>query len=101
MSVLIIKLGASGDVVRTTPLLRRLDGPVSWITAEGNLALLQGIDREVRCVSWENRRPAAESALDTVINWEHDQSSSSFLKQLKFKKLSGPHLKVDVQLTYT
>jgi len=41
MSVLIIKLGATGDVVRTTPLLRRLDGPVSWITAENNLTLLQ------------------------------------------------------------
>jgi len=101
MSVLIIKLGASGDVVRTTPLLRRLDGPVSWITAEGNLALLQGIDREVRCVSWENRRQVADTAYDLVINLEDDQASSSFLKQLKFKQLFGAHLKVDVQLTYT
>ena len=42
MSVLIIKLGATGDVVRTTQLFRRLDGPVSWITAENNLALLEG-----------------------------------------------------------
>ena len=46
MSVLIIKLGATGDVVRTTPLLRRFDGPVSWVTAENNLPLLEGIDRE-------------------------------------------------------
>ena len=36
MSVLIVKLGAAGDVVRTTPLLRRLNGPVSWITV-GNI----------------------------------------------------------------
>ena len=41
MSVLIIKLGATGDVVRTTPLLRRLDGSVSWVTAENNLPLLK------------------------------------------------------------
>src|SRR5437660_5276960 len=101
MSVLIIKLGATGDVVRTTPLLRRLDGPVSWITAENNLALLQGIDREVRFVSWENRRYVADTAYDLVINLEDDRESSSFLKQLKFKQLFGAHLNRDDQLTYT
>jgi heptosyltransferase-2 len=101
MSVLIIKLGAAGDVVRTTPSLRRLDGPVSWITAESNLALLQGIDREVRCVSWENRRHVADTAYDLVINLEDDRSSSSFLKQLKFKQLFGAHLNGDDKLTYT
>jgi heptosyltransferase II len=101
MSVLIIKLGASGDVVRTTPLLRRLDGPVSWITAETNLALLEGIDREVRSVSWKNRQSVADTAYDLVINLEDDRESSSFLKQLKFKELFGAHLNGDDQLTYT
>jgi heptosyltransferase-2 len=101
MSVLIIKLGAAGDVVRTTPLLRRLEGPISWITAESNLALLQGIDREVRCVSWENRRHVADTAYDLVINLEDDRESSSFLKQLTFKQLFGAHLNGDGQLTYT
>jgi heptosyltransferase-2 len=101
MSVLIIKLGAAGDVVRTTPLLRRLEGPVSWITAKKNLALLEGIDREVRCVSWENRRHVADTAYDLVINLEDDRESSRFLKQLKFKQLFGAHLNGDDQLTYT
>ena len=36
MDILIIKLGATGDVVRTTPLLRRLDGNATWITAAKN-----------------------------------------------------------------
>ena len=84
MSVLIIKLGATGDVVRTTPLLRRLDGPVSWVTAENNLALLEGIDREVRCVSWENRKRVADTTYDLVINLEDDREMSRFLKELKF-----------------
>ena len=101
MSVLIIKLGATGDVVRTTPLLRRLDGPVSWITAENNLALLEGIDREVRCVSWENRKRVADTAYDLVINLEDDRETSSFLKELEFKQLFGAHLNGDDQLTYT
>jgi heptosyltransferase II len=101
MNVLIIKLGATGDVVRTTPLLRRLDGPVSWITAEKNLALLEGIDREVSCVSWENRRRVADTVYDLVINLEDDRETSSFLKELKFKQLFGAHLNGEDKLTYT
>src|SRR6266487_1305594 len=101
MSVLIIKLGATGDVVRTTPLLRRLDGPVSWITAENNLALLEGIDREVRCVSWENRKRVADAAYDLVINLEDDRETSRFLKELKFKQLFGAYLNGDDRLGYT
>jgi heptosyltransferase-2 len=101
MSVLIIKLGATGDVVRTTPLLRRLGGPVSWITAQNNLPLLEGIDREVRCVSWENRRRIGDTVYDLVINLEDDPETSSFLKEIKFKQLFGAHLNGDDQLTYT
>jgi heptosyltransferase-2 len=101
MSVLIVKLGAAGDVVRTTPLLRRLDGPVSWITAENNLALLEGIDREVRCVSWENRKRVANTRYDLVINLEDDRETSWFLKELRFKQLFGAYLNGDDKLAYT
>jgi heptosyltransferase II len=101
MSILIIKLGATGDVVRTTPLLRRLNGLVTWITAENNLTLLQGIDREVRCLSWENRKRVANTVYDLVINLEDDWESSRFLKELKFKQLFGAHLNGDDQLAYT
>jgi heptosyltransferase-2 len=101
MSILIIKLGATGDVVRTTPLLRRLDGPISWITAQKNLTLLQGIDREVRSVSWENRTRIADTVYDLVINLEDDWETSRFLKELRFKYLFGAHLNEDGQLAYT
>ena len=101
MSILIIKLGATGDVVRTTPLLRRLNGPVTWITAENNLTLLQGIDREGRYLSWENRKCVAKTVYDLVINLEDDWESSRFLKELKFKQLFGAHLNADDQLAYT
>jgi heptosyltransferase II len=101
MSVLIIKLGATGDVVRTTPLLRRLDGSVSWVTAENNLPLLQGIEREVRCVSWENRKLVADTTYDLVINLEDDRETSSLLKKLKFKQLFGAYLNGDDKLDYT
>jgi hypothetical protein len=101
MNSLIIKLGATGDVVRTTPLLRRLNGSVSWITAENNLALLQGIDRNVRCVSWENRRRVADTIYDLVINLEDDRETSSFLGEVKFKQLFGAYLDSNGQPVYT
>jgi lipopolysaccharide heptosyltransferase II len=101
MSVLIIKLGAAGDVVRTTPLLRRLDGPVTWVTAENNLPLLEGIHREVCCVPWEDRDRVADAAYDLVINLEDDRQTSSFVRELKFKQLFGAHLNGDDQLAYT
>jgi lipopolysaccharide heptosyltransferase II len=101
VSVLIIKLGATGDVVRTTPLLRRLAGSVSWITAQNNLSLLQGIDRNLCCVSWENRKRVADITYDLVINLEDDCETSEFLNELTFKQLFGAHLNGDNQLAYT
>ena len=69
--------------------------PVSWVTAENNLPLLQGIEREVRCVSWENRKLVADTTYDLVINLEDDRETSSFLKKLKFKQLFGAYLNGD------
>ena len=51
MNTLIVKLNATGDVVRTTPLLRCLDGPVTWITARANCPLLEGVHEKLRCLS--------------------------------------------------
>jgi len=42
---LIIKLGAMGDVLRTTTILRALPGPVTWVTRPASLPLLAGNGR--------------------------------------------------------
>jgi heptosyltransferase-2 len=42
-STLIIKLGAMGDVLRTTTILRRLEGPVTWVTRRASLPLLENL----------------------------------------------------------
>jgi heptosyltransferase-2 len=101
MRILIIKLGATGDVVRTTPLLRRFRGSLGWITAEKNLPLVQGIEREVRVVPWEERRTLADFRYDLVINLEDDRETSEFLGELKFDQLFGAHLEGNGRLTYT
>lgn len=82
-------------------MLRRLDGPVSWITAKNNLSLLERIDRQVRCVSWEDRKRITDMAYDLVINLEDDLATSEFLKELKFKQLFGAYLIGESKLAYT
>lgn len=101
MNVLIIKLGATGDVVRTSTLLRRFEGPVTWITADKNLSLLQGLIRPVRSVSWEGRAAVVDIRYDLVINLEDDRESGLFLNKLSYQKLFGAHLNAEGELTYT
>ena len=55
--ILIVKLGALGDVLRTTPILRRLrqestSAQVSWVTAQEAIPLLAENPMVDRCLSW-------------------------------------------------
>ena len=101
MNTLIIKLGASGDVVRTTPLLRCLDGAVTWVTAAKSAVLLQGLPREVRCVPWDQRHLVSDADYDLVINLEDDWESSAFVQKLRFQRLFGAHLDSEGAIRYT
>jgi heptosyltransferase-2 len=100
MNTLILKLGATGDVVRTTPLLRHLAGEVSWVTAAKNVPLLDGLTRTLRSVSWEERAQFCDRAYDLVINLEDTLDVAQFLPELKFKQLFGAYA-IDRALTYT
>jgi lipopolysaccharide heptosyltransferase II len=101
MNILILKLGATGDVVRTTPLLRRLEGAVTWITAAKNVALLQGLERPVHCVSWEQRHQVADADYDLVIVLEDDRGSSAFAQTLRSGQRFGAYLDTDGAVRYT
>jgi heptosyltransferase-2 len=101
MNVLIIKLGATGDVVRTTPLLHRLNGSISWLTASKNVILLDGLYEKLRCLSWEQRDRIADVPYDLVINLEDSYEVASFLGTLDYKQLFGAHLNADDELSYT
>ena len=83
MNVLIVKLGATGDVVRTTPLLRRLSGSVTWITAAKNGVLLDGLSDNLRHFSWEARARALDIPYDLAINLEDTLEVALFLKSAK------------------
>jgi heptosyltransferase II len=101
MSILIIKLGATGDVVRTTPLLEKFTCGVTWITAAKNLSLLDGLRKNLRSLSWEDRNLAAGQSYDLVINLEDTLEAGQYVHGLKFGRLFGAFLKNDNQLAYT
>jgi ADP-heptose:LPS heptosyltransferase len=101
MNVLIIKLGATGDVVRTTPLLRRLSGSVTWITAAKNGVLLDGLSDNLRHFSWEARARALDISYDLAINLEDTLEVAIFLKSVRPAEIFGAYSDSSQRLRYT
>ena len=101
MNVLIIKLGATGDVVRTTPLLRRLSGSVTWITAAKNGVLLDGLSDNLRHFSWEARARALDISYDLAINLEDTLEAAQFLKSVRPAEIFGAYSDSSQRLRYT
>lgn len=101
MDILIVKLGATGDVVRTTPLLRRLNGSVTWVTSARNVELVRGLAPALKCVSWERRDSLRGTAYDLAINLEDDLETAQFLRGVRFRQLVGAYADSTDQLRYT
>jgi ADP-heptose:LPS heptosyltransferase len=101
MNILIIKLNATGDVVRTTPLLQRLPGEFTWITARHNLALLDGLEANLRSVSWEDRDVVRDRDYDLAINLEDEIDCATFLQEVRCHQLFGAYLEPQSGITYT
>src|SRR5262252_8964191 len=101
MNTLIIKLGASGDVVRTTPLLRRFSGSVTWITAAKNGVLLDGLSDNLRHFSWEARARALDIPYDLAINLEDTLEVAMFLKSVRSAEIFGAYADSCDRLCYT
>jgi heptosyltransferase II len=101
MNVLIVKLGATGDVVRTTPLLRRLSGSVTWITAAKNGVLVDGLSDNLRHFSWEARARALDIPYDLAINLEDTLEAAMFLKTVRPVEIFGAYSDSSQRLRYT
>jgi ADP-heptose:LPS heptosyltransferase len=101
MKILILKLGATGDVVRTTPLLEKLTGEIFWITAAKNVSLLNGLKKNLQSFSWEQKNLATANHYDLVINLEDTLEAAQFVQTLRFQKLFGAFLENDGKLNYS
>lgn len=101
MNTLITKLGATGDVVRTTPFLNCLTGQVTWLTAAKNVVLLEGLMDNLRCFSWEERARVVDTNYDLAINLEDTLDVAEFLKTVECHEIFGAYSGSDNSLRYT
>jgi hypothetical protein len=101
MNVLIAKLGATGDVVRTTPLLRRLEGRITWLTSAKNAPLLEGLRDNLACVPWERRDEIPRTGYDLAINLEDTLDVGLFVQSLRPRQIFGACVAADGALQYT
>lgn len=93
MNILIIKLGALGDVVRTTPLLRVLEANISWVTSAKAVPLLGGnpyIDC-LHCIE-DSQDVLKRGKYDLVINLEDDESAAKLASEFKMPSIIGAYM---------
>jgi heptosyltransferase-2 len=101
MKTLILKLDATGDVVRTTTLLHRLGGDVRWITAARNVSLLEGVWPGLRVTRWEDRREALAGPYDLVVSLEDDLEVARFVGEVAADRVFGSYVAADGRVAYT
>src|SRR5262249_26662873 len=90
--ILIIKLGALGDVIRTTPLLRVLDGEITWVTSTLAEPLLKNNRGISRLIAVESLDISLGRNYDLVINLEDDIASARLAASAAQGTIVGPYL---------
>ena len=101
MKTLIIKFGASGDVVRTTALLNLFRDGVDWITTDNNAILLKGNTKVNRIIPESEIAVTSFENYDLVINLEDTVDAARILAGIKYKELFGSYLDNNDKLSYT
>jgi heptosyltransferase-2 len=90
--VLIIKLGALGDVIRTTPLLRVLDGQITWVTSRPAMPLLKNSPCITTLTAMDEPGFHLDRKYDLVVNLEDDAVSAEMASTAAAGTIIGPYL---------
>lgn len=88
----LIKLGALGDVIRTTPLVRRLPRPVVWVTRAGAMPLLRGDPSIARIVDIARARALLRGSYELVVNFDEEPRACALAARLKARRKVGARL---------
>lgn len=97
MKILIIKCGASGDVVRTTAILSKLEGAIFWITKYPNNVLLPN---NVKAFDIADIDKINNINFDLVLSLDDDVEILQKIQNLKHKVWVGAFLQ-DNSVDYT
>jgi len=101
VKTLIIKLGATGDVVRTTTLLHVLEGEIHWLTSDNNAVMLEGAGRIAEIIPWKEARGIKGRTYDRVINLEDTLEVAALQQSLRTGRLFGAYLNGAGKMDYT
>ena len=101
MKTLILKLGASGDVIRTTTLLHHFKDGVDWITSDINAALLKGLQNVNRIIKTSEIEGTKFDEYDLIINLEDSIEAAKIVETINYKNLYGSYLNNLRKLDYT
>ncbi|MDP2365859.1 MAG: glycosyltransferase family 9 protein, partial [Ignavibacteria bacterium] len=91
--ILIIKLGAIGDVIRTTPVLRKLkieypNAHITWLTYSPAILSKEWVDR-IFAVNVESIELIKQIEFDWLINLDKDPLAISLTQQINSLRKSG------------
>jgi ADP-heptose:LPS heptosyltransferase len=95
MKILIVKIGAIGDVLRTTSLLPGLAEKyrpveIDWLTSETSRELLEGNPYLRRVLAWDERDSAG--SYDLAIGLEDEKDVCRFVGALSADQIVGAYL---------
>ncbi len=107
MDILIIKLGAIGDVLRTTAILPALkekyeDCSISWVTQNESFDILKNnefIDK-LHMIDEDLNEKLKDITFDLIISLDDDEKAISLTSSLKSEKIIGAYLENNKK-TYT
>jgi heptosyltransferase II len=102
--IAIIKIGATGDVVRTTVLLHLFaNDEIIWITAKHNIAILplkQANLKKIIAIDDVENSGVLKDEFDFVISLDDDFKCATLASSFKTKDLFGAYIK-DGKVVYT
>ncbi|MCG3205098.1 MAG: hypothetical protein KCHDKBKB_01815 [Elusimicrobia bacterium] len=107
MNIAIIKLGALGDVVRTTSLLRPLhhrysNSKIWWLTSAAALPLLKGNPLIHSVIPLTTGAPwQTTDSMDWVISLDEDRLAAEIASKMGAKKITGVYVGPQGNTTYT
>jgi heptosyltransferase-2 len=101
MKTLIIKLGATGDVVRTTTLLHDLEGEIHWLTSDLNTVMLHGAEKIAEIIGWSDADRLRGRRYDLVINLEDSLEAGALQQNIAYGDLFGAFLNASGRMDYT
>lgn len=91
-STLIIKLGAMGDVLRTTTILNVLEGPVTWVTRPASVPLLENNPRLAEIVPFDAASRIQGRHFDVVACLDDEPEACRLLETVTWRHRIGAYL---------